>query len=321
MEVLELFDPDLDQTFKIQVTAKEKHLVLNGDYVLANTLLRKAQEACNIEVAFQLENEDDIDDSNVTFSQEGSAEGSLEGEVEVETNLEPEHFEWTKQTTKLVLQLYMERKLQFRDPKIKKKSIWRDLKNKFLEKGYKGVNEDILDRKMRNMKKRYRTIKDNQQKTGASRISWDYFEMMEEIFLDDKTVNFGETLASSPVLLPSQQALFNNTFCVSSQQAQCSTRSSISNTSCVQQENLNSHNHNLLPREVTPGTSSMSRCVTQTPKTKKALKSREVYSMRQKLKTLDETKVEELKKLRESVEENNRIQKERNEILMKLVNK
>ncbi|KAK4882448.1 hypothetical protein RN001_005767 [Aquatica leii] len=50
---------------------------------------------------------------------------------------------------------------------------------------------------MRYLKKRYRTIKDNnRKKTDRARITWEYFEAMDNIFAEDKTINFGETLSS-----------------------------------------------------------------------------------------------------------------------------
>lgn len=38
-----------------------------------------------------------------------------------------EDFEWTSQTTKLLLTLYQERKAAFCDPKTKKKKLWLDI--------------------------------------------------------------------------------------------------------------------------------------------------------------------------------------------------
>ncbi|XP_018405525.1 PREDICTED: uncharacterized protein LOC108781907 [Cyphomyrmex costatus] len=66
-------------------------------------------------------------------------------------------------------------------------------------KGY-NVDEDTLDRKMRNMKKTYRTIKDNNKKssTGRGRIHWEYYDTFEEIFRNDATINHGPTLSSMP---------------------------------------------------------------------------------------------------------------------------
>lgn len=63
---------------------------------------------------------------------------------------------------------------------------------------YKNLTEDILDRKLRNLKKTFRIIKDSNRKrsTGRGRITWEYYDIFEEIFLDDRTINFGPTISS-----------------------------------------------------------------------------------------------------------------------------
>jgi len=99
-----------------------------------------------------------------------------------------EHFYWNNQNTKLLLHLFQERKEKFRDLKVKKKSLWTEIANEFRKHNYACVTEDILDRKMRNMKKTYRTIKDNKKLSGRGRITWEYFETFENIFFDDKTI-------------------------------------------------------------------------------------------------------------------------------------
>jgi len=65
------------------------------------------------------------------------------------------------------------------------------------EQGY-NVDEDALDRKMCNMKKSYRTIKDNNKKssTGRGRVHWEYYDIFEEIFRNDATINHRPTLSS-----------------------------------------------------------------------------------------------------------------------------
>lgn len=68
--------------------------------------------------------------------------------------------------------------------------------NEFKKHNYINVTEDILGRKMSNMKKTYRIIKDNQKLSGRERITWEHFEIFENIFFDDKTMNIGPTLSS-----------------------------------------------------------------------------------------------------------------------------
>ncbi|EFN69923.1 hypothetical protein EAG_00764, partial [Camponotus floridanus] len=104
-------------------------------------------------------------------------------------------FSWSTKSTKLFLAAYSEKKLQFRDPKVKKKRLWQEIVGTLKEHGY-NVSEDILDRKMRNMKRSYKTIKENNKKstTGRGRVSWEYFDTFEEIFANDKTINPNSTL-------------------------------------------------------------------------------------------------------------------------------
>jgi len=110
-----------------------------------------------------------------------------------------ESFSWSTKSTKLFLAAYSERKLQFRDPKVKKKRLWQEIVGTLKEHGYTNVSEDILDRKMRNMKRSYKTIKENNKKstTGRGRLSWEYFDTFEEIFANDKTINPNSTLEST----------------------------------------------------------------------------------------------------------------------------
>lgn len=62
--------------------------------------------------------------------------------------------------------MYTERKDKFRDPKIRKKTLWTEMSQGMNLAGY-NVDEDILDRKLRNMKKTYKTIKDNNSKNST----------------------------------------------------------------------------------------------------------------------------------------------------------
>lgn len=57
-------------------------------------------------------------------------------------------------------------------------------------KGY-SVTADILDRKMRHMKKTYRGILDNNNKKnfGRGRMNWEYFSIFQDVLQEDKTMN------------------------------------------------------------------------------------------------------------------------------------
>ena len=82
---------------------------------------------------------------------------------------------------------------------MKKRQLWTDIVRVFQEHKY-NVTEDTLDLKMRNLKKTYRNIKDNNSKnrTGRNTVKWDYCDDFEDIFHDDKTTNFPTVLSSFP---------------------------------------------------------------------------------------------------------------------------
>lgn len=51
---------------------------------------------------------------------------------------------------------------------------------------------------MRNLKQSYRSLKDNNKKNSTERgaISWEWYEIIEDIFREDETINIDATLSS-----------------------------------------------------------------------------------------------------------------------------
>lgn len=98
----------------------------------------------------------------------------------------------------MLLQKYYERKSKFCDSKIKKKLLWAEIVDEFKTKGY-NVSEDILDRKMRNLKQSYKSIKENNRKTGAvlNRITWKWYDTMDNLFKEDRIVNVSLKIKST----------------------------------------------------------------------------------------------------------------------------
>jgi len=72
---------------------------------------------------------------------------------QLESTNEEEKYSWTTKGTKLLLELYRERKDKFRDPKIKKRNLWTEIASEMSKGGYRYLSEDALDRKLRNLKK------------------------------------------------------------------------------------------------------------------------------------------------------------------------
>ena len=63
-----------------------------------------------------------------------------------------DNFTWTQDAVRLLLTEYEKRKEKFRNPTIKKKMLWSEIKNIFDEHSYK-ISSDGLDKKFRNLKK------------------------------------------------------------------------------------------------------------------------------------------------------------------------
>ncbi|XP_011859381.1 PREDICTED: uncharacterized protein LOC105556880 [Vollenhovia emeryi] len=234
-------------------------------------------------------------------------------------------FTWTKQATKLFLEAYFEKKEQFRDPKIRKKSLWIQMCNTMLEQGY-NVNEDILDRKMRNMKKTYRTIKDNNKKssTGRGRVTWDYFDTFEDIFRNDATINHGPTLSSMVNPIPSTTTDKNVISSIlideNSMPSTSTNKSSIS--SVVEGEQTKPSGSNDKPMSLmqdqmisTAVSSSESISSPCSDKENKRSRMKMLSSLRKKQLDIESNRIQEIKKLQDAIMHSNTIQEENNNIL------
>ncbi|XP_020298160.1 uncharacterized protein LOC109862499 isoform X3 [Pseudomyrmex gracilis] len=105
--------------------------------------------------------------------------------------------DWSDPATKLLLASYFERKSKFRDPTKRKKDLWREITDVFNKQGYI-ISSNALGKKFRNLKTRYSTIKRNNDKksTGKGRIMWKWYKDMEEIFHEDKSINFDKAITS-----------------------------------------------------------------------------------------------------------------------------
>lgn len=221
---------------------------------------------------------------------------------------------------RLLIEEYKVRKDKFRNPKITKKQLWNEIVQKFHEKGYKTVTRDQLNLKMRNLKKTYLMIKYNNNKkktTGRGRVSWEYFEDFEDIFREDKTVNFTETV-SSLRSEPSCSLIASGTS-HDIPDVQPSTSTSQPNTDVL--DTVDS-NVSIISLETTP------HVYQSTPKknmkkstTGQAVRGRHLFAFRKKQLEIEERRVEEIIKLTKAIERSNEIQEERNIILRQLVNK
>ncbi|XP_066602754.1 uncharacterized protein [Prorops nasuta] len=88
---------------------------------------------------------------------------------------------WTSQSTKLLLENLHKHKTTIHDKNQLQKKFWDEIAADLVNKGYL-VNWEQFSTKWRNLKKKYKHIKDNSNRTGAgSRENWEHFEIIDEI--------------------------------------------------------------------------------------------------------------------------------------------
>lgn len=93
-------------------------------------------------------------------------------------------FSWTRENILLLLEEYRNRIERFRDSKVKKALLWREILEVFRAKGY-SPSKETLSKKIRNMKRTYTQIKNTLKKSGRGTVSWEFFEIFSDIMKDD----------------------------------------------------------------------------------------------------------------------------------------
>lgn len=211
-----------------------------------------------------------------------------------------------------MLEEYKKRAECFRNPKAKKKQVWQEISDEMAKYGYT-VDADAIDKKFRNMKSRYLIIKDNNDKkktTDTGRISWPYLDIMSEIFLDDRTVNPNLVMAST--ILADNNGNNNKTnnngknYKIK-ETATFEKSSATDNSSDQEDENI------LSPASSSSNNSSICKKSMLKNKIRKRNKPIDLY--RKKNIEIEEERNMELKMIRQSIQENNIIQKQKLEVL------
>lgn len=225
------------------------------------------------------------------------------------------------------------------------------------KKGY-SINADNLDKKMRNMKNRYKTIKLKRHSTGQGQITWDYFADFEDIFENDRTINCGPTISSMNVARPSINLSIQSAYSpVASTNLVASpsvkryvpptmqTRNfihPIMKVSTFSTEYLDltfanklfSHENMDSSFFCSSSSSSASSVATESDYTLQSTspiassrrqernkKNREKYDQRKQMLDIESDRVKAIVELKNTIADNNKIQEERNNILKKMLEK
>lgn len=83
---------------------------------------------------------------------------------------------WEHNSSKLMLNLYLQNIEKFRNPKIRKKNVWIDIGNAV------GKAAESCDKKFRNLKQTYIRLLKKKSRNGNAAVKWPYFEIFEEIY-------------------------------------------------------------------------------------------------------------------------------------------
>lgn len=213
--------------------------------------------------------------------------------------------------------------------------MWLEIAQVLKANGYTDENMvDILDRKMRNMKRSYKTIKENNKKstTGRGRISWEYYDIFEDFFAEDRTINHGATLESyinipgdSTSTLSQAESIADKDYIQNRQPLQ-TLASNISHTYITEESDNTSDIISVSDdiNSLLPGSPTVSRTSSKASTHKSTLntnknKSKSLYNMRKKQLEIEEQRIEAIKRLKESLDENNKLQKERNDLIKELL--
>lgn len=113
---------------------------------------------------------------------------------------------WSSNNIRLLISTYAELKQKFDSPAHNKATVWKLISDNLKQHG---VNKDYkkCDEKFRNLKKRYEKVKAQNNKTGVSPTTWEFYKPMHELFFNDP--KYTPVLTASSTGLIKKRALEN----------------------------------------------------------------------------------------------------------------
>lgn len=242
----------------------------------------------------------------------------LEFEVQDQKMPTDTGFVWTRKATLLLMEEYHARKEKFRDTTIKKKSLWREIAVVFEKNNYY-VSPENLDKKFRNLKRTYIKIRDNIKKSPKEkdRVTWEYYEYLKTIFEKDNSINNPSTINKIVVKTKGDEkitkSIVHNENSLSGKSVEDDDSTLILSDQSDQSDQLDHYNNTeQIFCDVKP-ISIHKRVELRTQR------KRQAKTFREERLSLEKEKVKELRRLREAIENNNEIQRERNQLFSSLI--
>ncbi|KAL2737689.1 uncharacterized protein V1478_001775 [Vespula squamosa] len=220
-------------------------------------------------------------------------------------------FVWTRSKTLLLIEAYDARKERFIDPRIKKKTLWKEIALEFEKKNYY-VSAENLDKKFRNLKRTYIKIRDNIRKSfiGKDRVTWEYYDYLQKIYEKDYPIMINTNLEDNE---DSEKISPNLVHSDSSLSAKSGADDDFVEVLSDQTDQSDHYN----------GTTQIV-CDTKPNALRERVKlrtqrKRQMKTLREEHLSLEKEKIKELRRLREAIENNNEIQRERNQLFSALI--
>lgn len=88
-------------------------------------------------------------------------------------------YQWDTQSTKLLIEEVRNNITLLNNKNCLQKKIWKRIANKFVEKGY-NVTEEQCNVKWKNLKRKYKSVRELNNQTGRNRESWEYFDVIDD---------------------------------------------------------------------------------------------------------------------------------------------
>ncbi|XP_043681314.1 uncharacterized protein LOC122635318 isoform X2 [Vespula pensylvanica] len=220
-------------------------------------------------------------------------------------------FVWTRSKTLLLIEAYDARKEKFIDPRIKKKTLWKEIALEFEKKNYY-VSAENLDKKFRNLKRTYIKIRDNIRKSfmGKERVTWEYYDYLQKIYEKDYPIMINTSLEDNENSDKISQNLVNSDSSLSAKFAADDDFVEILSDQIDRSEHYNGTTQ--IVCDTKPNT-IRGRVKLRTQR------KRQMKTLREEHLNLEKEKIKELRRLREAIENNNEIQRERNQLFSALI--
>ncbi|KAK2588122.1 hypothetical protein KPH14_004175 [Odynerus spinipes] len=234
---------------------------------------------------------------------------NLEFQVQNENLVTDTSFVWTRNKTLLLIEAYDVRKDKFRDSTIKKKTLWKEIAAEFEKKNYH-VSAENLDKKFRNLKRTYIKIRDNIKNStlGKDRVTWEYYDYLQNIYEKDCSTNIPNVVIKNENYEKISQLDHSESSSSAKTIAEDDFVAGLSDQP-DQYDRCNGGTQLMCDTK-----SNIHGRVKLRTRRKKQMKA-----FREEHLNLEKEKIKELRRLREAIENNNEIQRERNQLFSALI--